>query len=221
MTLHYAQIDSLIDSLLDNAKTLIFEAETLNNVSAYARAFALAHLAREEISKCGILHAAGTRLLAGIEVDWKKTMRRLRDHKAKLELETVNQFLLMGAASKMGAIPDIVEHRNDRKNAAIYVGLVDGKAVLPSQVFTENQAVRTIELAKLALETEEKIRVTVGPFTARTPGPIPGLPDLNQLTPEQMRELTERVGPSYKLILQKLFATQTATASNQGPVAEQ
>jgi AbiV family abortive infection protein len=220
MTLNYAQIDSLIKSLLDNAKALIFEAETLNSVSAHARAFALAHLAREEISKCGILHAAGTRLLAGIQVDWKKTMRRLRDHKAKLELETVNQFLLVGAASKMGAIPDIVEHRNDRKNAAIYVGLIDGKAVLPSQVFTENQATRTIELAKFALETEEKIRVTVGPFVTRTPGPIPGLPDLNQLTPEQMKELIERVGPSYQLILQKLFATQTVSASNQDTVAE-
>ncbi|USX20941.1 AbiV family abortive infection protein [Oxalobacteraceae bacterium OTU3REALA1] len=219
MTLNYAQIDSLIESLLDNAKALIFEAETLNSVSAYARAFALAHLAREEISKCGILHAAGTRLLAGIEVDWKKTMRRLRDHKAKLELETVNQFLFVGAESKLAAVPSIVEHRNDRKNAAIYVGLINGKAVLPSQVFTENQAARTIELAKFALETEEKIRLTVGQFVARTPGPIRGLPDLNQLTPEQMKELIERVGPSYKLILQKLFATQTVT-SNQDAVAE-
>jgi hypothetical protein len=96
-----------------------------------------------------------------------------------------------------------------------------GKVVLPSQVFTENQAARTIALAKFALETEEKIRVTVGLFVNRTPGPIPGLPDLNQLTSAQMRELIERVGPSSKLILQRLFATQTVTASNQDTVAEQ
>ena len=68
----------------------------------------------------------------------------------------------------------LLSTENDRKNAAIYVGRVDGKAVPPSQVFTENQAARTIELAKFALESEEKIRVMVGPFLSRTPGPIIG-----------------------------------------------
>jgi hypothetical protein len=34
MALNYAQIDSLTQALLQNAKALIFEAETLNNIVA-------------------------------------------------------------------------------------------------------------------------------------------------------------------------------------------
>lgn len=220
MSLTYAQIDSLTDALLDNAKALIFEAETLNNVLAYARAFALAHLAREEISKCGILHAAGTRMLAGVPVDWKKTMRRLRDHKAKLELESVQQLLLVGDLEKLGAIPNIVEHRNDLKNASIYVGITDGKAVSPSEVVTARQAVRTIELAKFALDAELRIRITCGAFVNRIPGPIPGLANLDQLTAEQMNTLLESVGPQYKRMLQHILFEDKPVGSESSQNSE-
>lgn len=219
MSLNYAQIDSLIDALLVNARALVFEAEILHGVSAFARAFALSHLAREELSKCGILHAAGARMLAEIPVDWKTIMRRVRDHKSKLEQETLFQFLLIGETSQLEKIPEIVDYRNDRKNASIYVGITDGRARLPSDLVSDFQAARTIELAKLSLEIEEKIRATMGPFVNRTPGAILGISDFGQMTRDQMRLMLESMGPLYKQVLEHLLLPDEAPTDSFGAKA--
>lgn len=216
MSLSLEQIDTMTESLVKNASELISESETLCRVAAYARAFALAHLAREEIAKCGILHAAGTRMLAGIQVDWKKTMRRLRDHKAKLELETVQQLMLMSGEQsqvpsfQLSAVSSAVEYRNDRKNAALYVGFEEGRSLLPSEAFSEHQARRTIELAKFSLHEQVKISQLLGAFKSRPALTIPGLAELEKLTASQQEAFIKEFGPVYSEIVKKLLSEQPA-----------
>lgn len=71
MSLSLKHIDDYIHALLTNAESLIEEAAILFQNSFYARAFTLSHIAREELSKCLMLHAAGVKKLAGHPVDEK------------------------------------------------------------------------------------------------------------------------------------------------------
>lgn len=163
MTLSLTQIDDGIAALVINAEELIEEARALHERKSHARAFALAHLAREEISKANMLHATGARILAGQPVDWKRLMQRLKDHKAKLRQEIAAQAMSMLSAanpdvSKMARYMLTSEGadafsstRNDQKNAALYVGFIDGKFILPHDTRSERQSWRTIELAADAL----------------------------------------------------------------------
>jgi AbiV family abortive infection protein len=192
VSLTLAQIDEGMEALADNAGELIAEARLLHEAKAFPRAFALAHLAREELSKAQMLYAAGIRVLAKHPVDWKKLQRRLRDHKEKLRLEIVGQALLMKGSgdADMTAAADallsrghahaLTEKRNDDKNAALYVGLVDGKFIRPRETRTESQSWRTIELASSSHKDLTFVRTKSGPLAMRSIGSIqmPNFDDL-------------------------------------------
>jgi len=78
------QLDTGIEAAVANAASLIEEAELLFRSNFHARAYTLAHIAREELAKVTMFYAAGLRMLAGKAVDWKKLHKRLRDHNSKL-----------------------------------------------------------------------------------------------------------------------------------------
>ena len=56
--------------VLANASKLVEEAEFLLEGGYYPRAYALAHLASEELSKLPMLLRAGASALVGADVDW-------------------------------------------------------------------------------------------------------------------------------------------------------
>jgi AbiV family abortive infection protein len=128
MSLSTKQLDELIDAMTENACSLIKESDLLLTNGYHARAYSLAHFAREELSKCFMLHAAANKLLAGVDVDWKKLMRRFRSHQQKLIGEQVQMSVLLSAfgnseealASLMAA-DAMADKRNDDKNASLYV----------------------------------------------------------------------------------------------------
>lgn len=100
MSLSLKKIDELIEALFNNATSLIDESKLLHNHGYYTRAFSLAHFAREELSKIVMLQAAGMKVISGHEVDWKKLMRRFRNHKDKIRLETINNSLIFGSVGQ-------------------------------------------------------------------------------------------------------------------------
>jgi AbiV family abortive infection protein len=122
MSLSTKQLDELIDAMTENACSLIKESDLLLTNGYHARAYSLAHFAREELSKCFMLHAAANKLLAGVDVDWKKLMRRFRSHQQKLIGEQVQMSVLLSAfgnseealASLMAA-DAMADKRNDDK----------------------------------------------------------------------------------------------------------
>jgi AbiV family abortive infection protein len=213
MSLSLEQLDKGIDLLIRNAEQLVGEAKALFDLGANARAFALAHLAREELAKATILQAAGLRILARQEVDWKSLMRRLRDHKAKLRMEILeNALLLKGqgisdfdAILTVKGLAAVADFRNDLKNVAIYVGFDDNKFVLPSDQINADNAGRTIELAATRLRQVQFECQRSPRLAEREIGSLAHFPVVDEiaedLDPESLEEIARVYLEIFKLAL--------------------
>lgn len=217
MSFSLAQIDQGIDALLKNASQLVAEANTLLGVSAFARTFALAHLAREELSKVTMLYAAGARMAAGHDVDWQSLMKRLRDHKAKLRMETVEHALLMignGLTEKgeesLSNIAAVCEYRNSQKNDSLYVGFVDGRFILPQETITEHKARRTVKLAELRLEQQLFMQSKIPSFIQAPHRAMSVPPVLTELDESQLKELLNMTAKAWAHHLCELESTNSA-----------
>ncbi|MFF7063564.1 AbiV family abortive infection protein [Pseudomonas sp. NPDC008258] len=180
MTWSIEQIDSYIEGLIVNAEQLISESRLLLDGNAYARSFSLAHFAREELAKVGMLEAAGTRLLAGHKVDFRKLSKRLTDHKEKLRSESADTMIMAAGAgvsdlaeiiAKFGS--QMVNYRNDNKNSSLYVGIIDGVVARPHTLFSREKAERTLKLAEFSLKEHQAVRNLLGPYAQRAPISIP------------------------------------------------
>jgi AbiV family abortive infection protein len=211
MTFSFAQIDQGIDSLVKNASQLIAEANTLLGVSAFARAFALAHLAREELSKVTMLYSAGGRMAAGHEVDWQSLMKRLRDHKAKLRMETVENALFMignGLTEKgeesLSNITAVSEYRNSQKNDSLYVGFTEGRFILPQEAITEHKARRTVKLAELRLQQQLYMQSKVPSFVQAPERAMRAPPVLKDLDDTQLKELINMTAKAWAQHLREI-----------------
>ena len=217
MSLSLTQIDNYISSLLENAECLIAEACVLFDVNAYARAHTLAHIAREELSKCMILYSAGRRIQGGDEVDWKRTMQRLRDHKSKIRQETVkNAIIALGMGDEklsktmINNVDAFASVRNYHKNSSIYVGLDEsGEISIPSNVISSEKAQRTIDLAKIALKDEKKINEKLGNLSDNEPGSLSSVPTIKDIDPEQFEDFIKDMGALYREALDKLHEDES------------
>ena len=111
------EIDLAREKVFENAQALVEDAEILFSNHRYARAYALAHLACEELAKLPMLVTAGLELACGRRVDWKKLDKRFRSHSEKwhnlhIVDYTLSEIILNGkdcrdyleAASKTGII---------------------------------------------------------------------------------------------------------------------
>lgn len=191
--LNLAQIDQGIEAILSNAEGLVSEARTLFSMEAFARTFTLAHLAREELSKVEMLQSTAIRLLAEHPVNWKKLMTRLRDHKAKLYLEHVgNSLLIQGssddpkAKTQLNLAGPVVEYRNSQKNDSLYVGIENGRFITPASHFDSNKAERTLKLAEIRLRELRLYQARLGPYADRQIGCLRGMPNIDQLSSEEI-----------------------------------
>lgn len=204
MKLSLHQIDQGIEALLTNAKDLIEEATILYTNARIPRAFALAHLAREELSKVAILQATGTRILANHEIDWKELTKRFRDHKSKLKLEIVEQILFINSETEdkfdYSATENIAETRNNEKNNSLYVGFEKDTFILPSAKISPDKALRTINLAELRFKEIFKIHYTLGKYADREIGSMSHLNDLQKLPPEVLSTIIKDIEETIKEI---------------------
>jgi AbiV family abortive infection protein len=212
MTLSLTKVDDLIDALHANAADLIGESSALLERGSFARAYALAHMAREELAKSIMLQAAGFKVLTGATVDWRDLMRRFRNHEDKLRLEGVINATLMSAlgqpdmgveALKLAA--GAAKYRSQRKNTALYVELAEGNVSIPSEEFTQHQARRTWKLADLALQQQAAMRKKLGRFDAMDKSmfanvKVTSVEKLLQLEPA---ELLKRLGAAQAAIWAK------------------
>jgi len=137
---------------LRNSQELCDEAELLHNNKMYARSFALSHFAREELGKSFMLFRTLIEVAAGVKVDWKKLNRRFRDHKQKLINDAaISMFLFSTEFEKQGLpiemVFQFIDKKNDLKNKFLYTDWDDGNFTLPSDVVTEKQSKRNLDLA--------------------------------------------------------------------------
>ena len=211
MSLTLTQIDQGIEALIKNAEDLITEARLLLSVKSIPRAYTLSHLAREELSRVVMLEAAALRVLANRPVNWKKLMKRLRDHKAKLMLENSESGLQLMAAGMpattdayLGLVAAGASIRNDWKNSSIYVNFEDGKFLLPSNQISDRKAERSILLAGERLSSIKKKQSVFGEFSKREIGSLSHMPDIDKLVAEDLESLIEAAVKLIPMIEEKL-----------------
>ncbi|HSY10130.1 MAG TPA: AbiV family abortive infection protein, partial [Candidatus Dormibacteraeota bacterium] len=173
--LNLKQLDEGIAAAIANATSLIREAELLLQNKYHARAYALAHIAREELAKVTMLYAAGLKLLAGKQVDWAKLQKRFRNHTSKLYSDVLHTYITNGIGGQN--IPDNylkimllgTTVRNEWKNDSLYVGLKDGSFKTPTEMIAERKALRTIEIAHFTLSDTNNYLVAAGKLSKRKP----------------------------------------------------
>lgn len=165
---------------LRNAQELCDESKLLHKNEMYARSYALSHFAREELGKSFMLCRALLEVSAGIKVDWKMLNRRFRDHKQKLLNDAAISIFLFGTELQTNGFPLnnlllMADGQNDKKNTCLYADWDNGKFTLPSDVITQEQSERNLDLAlfrvarlgpylvelqSLKNETREKVRAS-------------------------------------------------------------
>jgi AbiV family abortive infection protein len=150
--------------IYENAIELLEEAEILFEHKKYARAFTLAHLSSEELSKLPILYRVATQVHFKQKVNWKEVNKDLRNHEGKLRrkmmlslfanpnhFENKEQFL-----SSLQEIAELADFFNFLKNASIYAGVDPDKVFnKPSNIVSENLAKRCIKITRLYLKVIE------------------------------------------------------------------
>lgn len=147
-------------------------------------------------------------------------MQRLRDHKAKLRLENVENLMLIHGTKpedttdelNLGHAKDLAEYRNNDKNNSLYVGFIDGTFVLPSSVISEHKARRTVQLADLRFQQSVFIRDSMPKYADRKIGDMAHMPNIDEFS---IDELMAAAGPTSKL-LASIFAQSTAKKPEEG-----
>ena len=133
----------------------------LHTAGFYARAFTLAHLSREELSKINMLYAAGINLLLEKSVDWKQLRKRFNSHTSKLYSDVFGTFINTEMPQDFDKKTHLekmlrgVHARNDLKNKSLYVGFDGNEFTKPTELIKEHTSLRTIELAIMSLSDYE------------------------------------------------------------------
>lgn len=207
VSLSVNQIDEYMQALVSNARELLRESELLYKKKANARSYTLSHIAREEIAKCKILYAAGRRLIAGMDVDWKVTFKRLRSHKSKLKQEIVANAATMllegyedGFDVAMNVVSESSDMRNDYKNNSLYVGIsMEGEIIRPDKVVNQDLAQRNIQLARFALNDEVNFQSRVGKLSKMDPEKMPDITSVDAKSSlGEYKEVLKKASVKYK-----------------------
>lgn len=137
--------------MLRNAVSLLRDARLLFKRRRYPRAYALSHLASEEMSKLPMLVRAGLESQVSQEYNWRKLEDRLHSHKSKLKSGLVLDFLLDPELSADMALRrlfeglDEIDATNDLKNQSLYSGVIGDVFLAPHDVLSAETAREMIE----------------------------------------------------------------------------
>ncbi|WP_165903441.1 AbiV family abortive infection protein [Thiobaca trueperi] len=166
------QLHELRLRIFDNAESLHKEATLLLDNGYYARAFLLAHFTCEELGKIPIVVGAIGRLLKNEAVDWRKVMRRFRDHKAKVDSDDFHQYvfgieldLLRDSDLKwLEAAKVASKSRVNHKNNSTYVDVQDAAVISPLEQITKEQAVEMLDRAFQSLRAHWQTESMTNPI---------------------------------------------------------
>jgi AbiV family abortive infection protein len=139
---------ALYNASLQNASQLQAEAEVLFDKEKYARAYALAFTALEEISKSQLAADVFTGLITVDEFN-----ECFRDHRKKIErmawaTDDAKHYLAMPEEDYI----EVQEVTFASRQSAMYVGFKNGKAVSPSDVIERETARSIIHTTQTAIQ---------------------------------------------------------------------
>jgi AbiV family abortive infection protein len=162
--------------VLRNAVGLLRDARLLFRRRRYARAYALAHLASEEMSKIPMLVRAGLESQVNPRFDWKTLGKRLQSHKSKLKQAAVFDYILEpemahdADVKRLKKALEEIDDANDLKNRSLYPGVVGNAFLSPLESVSAAAAKTMIALSESRLSTYLSIeRQTTGAVLRATP----------------------------------------------------
>jgi AbiV family abortive infection protein len=184
------QLHELRLCTFNNAESLYKEAKLLLDNGFFARAFLLSHFTCEELGKIPIVVGAIGRLLKNETVDWKKVLKRFRDHQAKIDSDDFHHYvfgieldLLRNSDLKwLEAASLASKDRVEQKNNSTYVDVRDGKVISPLEQITKEQAVEMLERAFRSLRAHWQTERLTNPMVysakeaSNTDAPTSGAP---------------------------------------------
>ncbi len=166
----------LFAAVLNNSEALSSEAGLLLDAKHAPRAYALAHLAHEELAKCfGLLNIWLTQILSVANAHWKLFWKRWRHHGFKVQLALAGDVIRQGVVQESisqttpdlqhlpvdmavrisnlysgidSALPQQPELTRLREDS-IYVDLRNGLIVTPAATITNEMAEQMVEAPKV------------------------------------------------------------------------
>lgn len=144
--------------VIENARDLVDEAELLLSHGKFARAFTLAHLATEEMSKAWLVSGLATAVVYGQPVDWKKVGDKLRDHTSKIVSTFLMDYMRTPQAGDTPNVGGLLARIcnpggiNKLKNDSLYTSL---KGVKPSEAISPELAIEYLRTARELLVLAE------------------------------------------------------------------
>jgi len=139
---------------LANANALVEEAKLLFTAEHYPRAYALAHLACEELGKVMMLVSLGIESRLGT-AKWSKFWKRFRSHKEKTKNIFGLDYLVSPPRSDNSDVENYVKDVTERvhmfediKLASLYSDYADGKSLSPNEIFTREFVESALKLAE-------------------------------------------------------------------------
>jgi AbiV family abortive infection protein len=146
-----AEVEGARRKVLRNAVALLREARLLFRNRRYPRAYALAHLASEEMSKLPMLVRAGLESQADPRFDWRKLGKRLQSHKSKLRAAVLWDYMLdpdMADDADLKRLQqglEDIDEANVLKNRSLYAGVVGESFVSPRESVSAETAAAMID----------------------------------------------------------------------------
>ncbi|MFB4325697.1 AbiV family abortive infection protein [Priestia sp. BR_2] len=157
--LSFGKLEEAYIFVYENAKELLEESRLLYENKKYARAYALAQFAHEELAKLPIIYQEVTRSFFKEPHDWKTFHKRLRSHESKNRQNFVFYRHMLDITKQenshftMGKMKDTLQHINQMKNNSIYADIKNNKFTKPSMEIGKNLARKHLELVEEMFKT--------------------------------------------------------------------
>jgi AbiV family abortive infection protein len=152
--LSFGKLEDAYIFVYENAKELLEESRLLFENKKFARCYALAQIAIEELAKLPIIYQEATRSFFKEPHDWKNFHKRLRSHEAKNRQNFVYFKMLLDWADtehpdfKMNKLYETIKHFNDMKNLSLYADVKNNKYTKPSEEIKKHTAQELLELVE-------------------------------------------------------------------------
>lgn len=159
-----SQINALRQGLIENAISLIADADLLYVNGRLARAYSVAILATEEMSKIPALIACIEELDKGAQPNWDDLAQFLTSHRKKLMM---NELYFATQRSASGLDPTgskqwqeaikAAEDRDTRKQSGFYVTVDAGVVTTPAVAVNKEHAKFALQLARITFNMMELV----------------------------------------------------------------
>ncbi len=216
------QIFSALTKIIENAQELVEDAELLLENNRYARAFALAHLASEELVKFQFLLPVASELARNHNVNWKEINKGLRDHRVKIGGAILLNFMFeppqggVYQASELLQQMSTLKDKNDMKNFSLYASQNGHDYFKPSELIDEQAAVACVSRAR---ELFMRFRMVYSALFALTGMTEEGLRQFIEMPEFQtlLHTLGSKTDLSYFPVLDKQHSISDITAILNDP----